>query len=400
MRFIPDLTPRPLYLHLKQDRSKAILQGHPWVFAHTLKELPPTSPGTRALLKDKDGKIIAKGMYDPKSVLAFRVCAQATENLDDDLIVTRLQSAITLRQRLFPQPSTTNAYRLINGEGDLLPGLVCDIYNDCAVFQLDGAGPAGFWNIEEIAAWLAPKLSLKHLLFKARSNDSADTRNLGGTQFNGVATFRENNLCFEADLLKGQKTGFFLDQRDNRKKIGELSKGQRVLNLFGYTGGFSVYAGAGGAREVTTVDLAKPAILAAQKNWELNDLRTPHEAVATDAFEFLDKSKLDRQQWDIVVVDPPSFASSKETVEKAQLSYIRLLTLATQVTTSGGILAASSCSSHISSEMFYSICEQAISKARGRGTILSISGQPEDHPFPLACEELRYLKFMLIQISK
>lgn len=408
MPFIPTKTPRPFYLHLSQDRTKAILQGHPWVFAHSLKELPKAPSGTRALLKDKSGKIIAKGIYDPASQLAFRVCCLENEDLGEALIQDRIERAIALRAGIFkaqPTNSTSNtplttAYRLINGEGDRLPGLICDIYADSAVFQLDGEGPQGFWNIEDISTWLMSKLALRHVILKARSKSKQDAQNLSKTSFDGIVRFHENGLSFEADLLRGQKTGFFLDQRDNRKEIGGISVGKRVLNLFGYTGGFSVYAAAAGASDVTTVDSAKPAMLSAQRNWELNELSLPHHFVVADAFDYLSNAHQQKRRWDIVIIDPPSFASSQKLVEKAEMNYISLLSSGVDVTESGGILAASSCSSHITPVMFYNIVERAISKARARGTVLAVLGQPKDHPFPLACQELRYLKFMLVRIER
>lgn len=400
MKMLPELSPRPLYLHLAQDLSKNILRGYPWVFSYSLKELPRVRSGSRALLKDKSGKIIAKGMYDPESQLVFRVCALQGEELDDQLIIRRMQSAISLRKSIISQAKHTNAYRLFNGEGDRLPGLVCDIYNNCAVFQLDGGGPEGFWQIEQIAAWVKEALSLDHCVLRLRSNKEIKSRLLSAKTFDGICEFVENGLRFRADVFKGQKTGFFLDQRDNRRQIGLMSCDKKVLNLFGYTGGFSVYAGAAKAKSVTTIDLAKPAIATAELNWKLNELTPPHQTKACDAFEFLEDAKRGKDSWQLVIADPPSFAPSQKLVEKAKASYLNLLTLCAQVTESGGILAASSCSSHINQEMFYQICEQAISKARARGTILGVFGQPQDHPFPLACPELRYLKFNVIKIER
>ena len=196
-------------------------------------------------------------------------------------------------------------------------------------------------------------------------------------------------------MVKGQKTGFFLDQRENRKRIGEFSRRRTVLNLFGYTGGFSVYAGLGGASEVVTVDIAKPAIAAAARNWGLNGLDpTAHRGVACDVLEFLREKRTS----DIVVLDPPSFAPSKDKVPQARAAYIKLIEAAAGACRPGGLLAASSCSSHISPEMFLEICVQAISQARRRATVHGTYGQPPDHPFPLACPELRYLKFVLLAL--
>jgi 23S rRNA (cytosine1962-C5)-methyltransferase len=212
--------------------------------------------------------------------------------------------------------------------------------------------------------------------------------------------FTENGLRFRANLIDGQKSGFFFDQRDNRNRIRALSSGRRMLNLFGYTGGFSVYAGAGGAEHVTTVDLAKPAIEDAEANWALNGLQPQkHVGVAADVFKFLEQANAAKDHWDLIVVDPPSFAKSSKHIDAAQESYSSLFTSALRVLDSGGIIALSSCSSHISTELFLEICGTSLSKARRRGTILGIYGQPEDHPFPFVCKELQYLKFVLLKVS-
>ncbi|NJN93937.1 MAG: class I SAM-dependent rRNA methyltransferase [Anaerolineales bacterium] len=176
--------------------------------------------------------------------------------------------------------------------------------------------------------------------------------------------FLENGVRFAVDVVRGQKTGFFLDQRDNRQKIRELAAGRRVLNLFGYTGGFSIYAGLGGASQVTTVDIAAPVLTAAQTNWELNDLPpAKHETVPADAFEFLAGAAASRRFWDLVVVDPPSFASSQAAVPKAIAAYQKLIAAAAAVTLPNGLLAAASCSSHVNPEAFLSACEEGISLA-------------------------------------
>jgi 23S rRNA (cytosine1962-C5)-methyltransferase len=211
--------------------------------------------------------------------------------------------------------------------------------------------------------------------------------------------FREGGRRFQADVVHGQKTGFFFDQRDNRARVGSLAGGRSVLNLFAYTGGFSVYAGAGGARDVTSVDLAKPAIEEAQRNWLLNGLRPSlHHTSATDAFQFLEEARAARRSWDLVIVDPPSFAPAERHVAKAIASYQALFAAALHVLAPDGIAAFSSCSSHVPLPMFLELTQAAVSKARRRAVVLGVYGQPADHPFPLACTELQYLKFLLLQV--
>ena len=211
--------------------------------------------------------------------------------------------------------------------------------------------------------------------------------------------FRENGLHFQADLVQGQKTGFFFDQRDNRGRSRRLAKGRSVLNLFAYTGGFSVYAGANGATEVTSVDLAKPAMEEAERNWLLNGLPPErHHASRPTPSSSWRRPGPRKRSWDLVVVDPPSFAPAERHVAKALASYQALFAAALQVLAPGGIAALSSCSSHVSPQMFFELTEAAVSKARRRATVLGVYGQPADHPFPLACRELQYLKFLLLQV--
>ncbi|MFN8459565.1 MAG: class I SAM-dependent rRNA methyltransferase [Anaerolineae bacterium] len=390
----------PLQLRLARDLTRSIKRGHPWVYAESLRELPPAPPGTLAILLDnKKGQEIARGFYDPRSPLALRICTtESGQTLNEWWAQKRLERALTLRRALFDERTT--GFRLFNGEGDGLPGLIADIYGDTVVLQLDGPGPCGFWHSVGIAAWLAEKLSLKCVFERSRSEGKKASQTLWGETPAGLVTFAENGVHFQADVVRGQKTGFFFDQRDNRQKIREVAANRRVLNVFGYTGGFSVYAGLGGASHVTTVDLAAPALEAAQVNWALNDLPIDWHVVAVaDAFEFLAQAAQQRQTWEVVIVDPPSFAASQAAVAKAIAAYQKLIGAAAAVTARDGLLAAASCSSHVSLEAFLSACEEGISLARRQATVLHVGGQPADHPTPLALPEFRYLKFVLMRIE-
>lgn len=394
----------PLVLRLNRDLARTIKRGHPWVYADALRDLPRASSGTPAVLLDnKKGQPVAIGFYDPASPLAFRVCdATGLAKLDDRWAERRLRDALTLRARLFDEQSAgtqTTGYRLLNGEGDGTPGLVVDVYGSAAVMKLDGAGPCGFWNAPEIAGWLAESSSL-NCVYERRKERGTEGRVLVGSIPQYPVPFVEHGLKFTADLVKGQKTGFFLDQRENRHTIRHLARGHSVLNLFAYTGGFSVAAGCGGATQVTTVDLAKPAIDAAVDHWRLNGLpESLHEALAADAFVFLEVAARERRRWDIVVVDPPSFAPNQESIPKATTAYQTLIAAGARVTSKGGLLAAASCSSHINLEAFLTICEEGVSEARRRATVLGIHSQPADHPTPLVLPEFRYLKFVLMRVD-
>ena len=398
MSFILPPQHEPVRLKLARERTRMLKQGYPWIYRDWLKDLPPAPAGSRAMVRDKEGALLAFGMYDPAGPLAVRVCALEREQLDDDLVRAKLDAALALRRALF-DASATDGFRLLNGEGDGLPGLTCDLYADRAVLKLDGDAPAAFWNVDAVADWLAGRLGVAGVFLKFRADAKTRGRPVRGPVPSEPARFRENNLHFQANLVEGQKTGFFFDQRDNRARIGALARGRSVLNLFAYTGGFSVYAGAGGATRVTSVDLAKPAVEDARRNWLLNDLPPDaHEAVAVDAFQFLEEARAAKRSWDLVVVDPPSFAPAARHVERALASYQTLFASALQVLAPGGIAALSSCSSHVSTQMFLELTEAAVSKARRRATVLGVHGQPADHPFPLVCRELQYLKFLLLQV--
>ncbi|MEA2708635.1 MAG: rRNA (cytosine1962-C5)-methyltransferase [Phycisphaerales bacterium] len=389
---------QPVKLNLVRDRTRMLKQGYPWIYRDWLEELPAAPAGSRAIVRDKDGSLLAFGMYDPIGPLAVRVCALERERLDDDFILAKLEAALLLRRTLFDE-AATNGFRLLNGEGDGLPGVTCDLYARHAVLKLDGDAPAAFWNVDALADWLRERLSIENVFLKYRSDAKTRGRAVRGNIPAEPIPFLENGLHFQADLVQGQKTGFFFDQRDNRARIGALAKGRSVLNLFAYTGGFSVYAGIAGARDVTSVDLAKPAMEESQRNWLLNGLPPAlHHTSATDAFEFLEVARAAKRSWELIIVDPPSFAPAERHVTKALASYQALFVAALHVLASGGIVAFSSCSSHVSLPMFFEVIEAAMSKARRRAVVLGVHGQPADHPFPLACSELQYLKFVLLQV--
>ncbi len=401
LHFLQSYSTPPVRLRLARNLTRAVKQGHPWVFAEALRELPAAPSGAPAVLLDnKKGRAIGRGFYDPHSALALRVCtAEPDQPLDDRWAQVRFERALALRRALFDD--RTNGFRLFNGEGDGLPGLICDLYGEVAVIQLDGAGPGGFWNPAGIAEWLVQTLSLRWVYWRNQARGATGGELLrGDPPLPQPAPFLENGIRFTADVSRGQKTGFFLDQRDNRQWIKALAAGRRVLNLFGYTGGFSVYAGLGGASQVTTVDLAEAALAAAHSHWRLNGLEPGnHTVVKADAFDFLQKAGQAHQQWELVVLDPPSFAASKEAVPQALAAYQRLIAGGAAVMAGDGLLAAASCSSHVAPDSFLQVCAEGVAQARRRATVLGIYGQPADHPWPLACSELRYLKFALLRID-
>ena len=391
---------RPVELHLSRDLVRNIKRGHAWVFRDALKKTPAAEAGAHALLKDRKGRPLARGYYDPEGILAFRVCStRPSEALDDPWAAQRMSRALSVRRRGVLSASTTG-YRLFNGEGDGLPGLVCDVYGDAAVIKLDGPIARAFWDAKGIAQWVAAKVGVTTVYERMRTRGEAEGRPLVGDAPESPVSFLEHGLRFTADLKRGQKTGFFLDQRENRARIRQWSKGARVLNLFAYTGGFSVYATAGGAEHVITVDLARPAVEAATEHMRLNGIPDAgHSEVTADVFEYLDAEASAGNTYDLVIVDPPSFAHNRQSLPGALKAYTRLATLGCRVTAPGGMFVAASCSSHVDAEAFRQVVEEGVGAARRRATLLQSHGQPPDHPTPLPMAELRYLKCLFMQLD-
>lgn len=391
----------PFRLQLGRDITKHIKRGNPWVFADVLADRPKARPGSLAHLYSGKNEFLGTGYYCPNINLAFRMIALEEKKILPAMIQGRMERALNGKRHLYVT-GVQDAFRLFNGEGDLLPGLVCDIYAEVAVIKLDGEAANGFWHPQDIAEWLMKcGLPLKTVYLKRRNNEEEKGQLLidGGIDLTNVR-FHENGALFETHLIDAAKTGFFIDQRDNRKLVGDMARDKTLLNLFGYTGGFSLFAGLGGAKHTTTVDIAPAAIAAADHNWAINNLSPAlHSGVTADAFAWIkDQAKLKRT-WDFVITDPPSFAPNAKAVENAKNAYIEIFIDSLKLVRPGGLFAASSCSGHISFELFLELCQEALSKTRRRGRVLVARGQPEDHPWPLALEEMRYLKFVLFEVT-
>jgi 23S rRNA (cytosine1962-C5)-methyltransferase len=294
-------------------------------------------------------------------------------------------------------PAGTSAYRLLHGEGDALPGIVCDVYGDTAVFQLDTPAVAQLAEAA-MAAVRACRPGLRRALRKGGRRAAAEGPvALWGELPARPLVIREHGLRLEADVLHGQKTGLYLDQRENRRRVGELAEGRAVLNAFAYSGGFSVAAAMGGAARTVSVDLAGPALEAARRNFALNALAVAgHDFVQADAFEYLAAGGPD---FDLVVLDPPSMASSAAAKPQALAAYRRLNELALGRLASGGLLVTASCSSHVSED---ELVEAVAAAARHAGRTLRIlerRGAGPDHPVHPAFPEGRYLKLLVLYVD-
>lgn len=393
-----------LSIELKRDVTKHLKQGHRWIFANCFEEGRSVKSGIQLLTYK--GEPLALGIWQGDTQLRFRVLVLADEPIFRRNNVKRTlelyfesqwRKAVEIRKTF--DLAVTNSFRLINGEGDGLPGLIVDIYNDTAVIKHDHAIMERTWNAKVIGEKIQAALPQIKCVYLKRRNDADEKgANIIGTLAPEVQ-FLENGVLFVSNIRDAAKTGFFLDQRDNRKMIQYFAKDKTVLNLFSYTGGFSIFAAKGGAKEVTSVDIAKVAIQAVDRNFEINGLQTTHHDMATDAFEYLEQQNIEKKKYDLVITDPPSFAPNEKSVEQAKAAYAKVFSNSIKLVNSEGLFAASSCSSHISSKEFMDICQEAFSRARKKATLVYMGGQPVDHPYPLAMEELRYLKFALFRLD-
>lgn len=390
---------KPQRLKLKRDLSKHIKRGNPWVFADAL-EKSSGKDGVPAILSLK-GEPLAFGISSPGINLAFRVLTLAGKKFDEKEVERRLGRAIQNKIHLLNEEN--KCFRVINGEGDDLPGVVADYYEGVLVLKLDGEACENFWKKEDLAQYFMEQklLPVSGVYFKRKNREEDKGEILAGSiEDPRKVNFLEHGVKFQTDIIDAAKTGFFLDQRENRNFIRSVARDKTLLNLFGYTGGFSIYAGLGGAKHVTTVDIAPAAIEASKLNWRLNHLGETHEALCEDAFRFVENAQSEKKLWDIVITDPPSFAPNQKAVENAITAYTKIFADSLRLVKDGGFFAASSCSGHISFEDFIGIVQEALSKSRTRGRVLLIKGQPEDHPFPMALSEMRYLKFVYLQVFK
>jgi 23S rRNA (cytosine1962-C5)-methyltransferase len=347
---------------------------------------------------ERDGRFVARGLYDAQSPIAVRVVTlDSRQPIDAALVHERVAGALRARRGAF-DPQETDAFRWVNGEGDFLPGVVVDVYASVAVLRLDGEAVRVWrdWLTAAVVA-LGRPLGIAHVYERSRGGQGEPLH--GGPPPSPVE-IRERGVRFAVDVVHGQKTGFFLDQRENRRAIRPYAAGEEVANLFGYTGGFSVHAALGGARRVVTVDSAQAALAQAKGNFALNGLDpAAHEFASDDAFEWLARARDSGRRFGLVVSDPPSFAPSERALGRALAAYRDLHALALSVVAEGGVLAAASCSSHVDVEAFLVSLSGAADKARRRVRVLEVRGQPADHPTPPAFSEGRYLKFVISRVD-
>ncbi len=388
-------------IYLKPHKEESVLRYHPWIFSGAIAHIDGNpQEGELVLVKDSYGHKMGVGHYQIGSI-AVRLLEFFTDTLPADFIQTRLQQALSVRQALQLITPNNSTFRLVHGEGDFLPGLIVDIYNDTAVIQAHSVG-MHLWrhDIAQAIVQLLPSVrnvyykSEGTLPFKAQLQDREDTYLIGGVS---TCQALENGLTFGIDWLKGQKTGFFIDQRENRALVERYARNKDVLNMFCYTGGFSVYALRGGARKVHSVDSSAIAIEQVNRNVEYNfpDCNR-HTAFTEDAFKFLDTTP---DTYDLIILDPPAFAKHREAIRNALQGYKRLNAKAIERIRKGGILFTFSCSQVITKEMFRLAVFSAAAQTGRQVRILHQLTQPQDHPVNIYHPEGEYLKGLVLYIE-
>lgn len=340
----------------------------------------------------QSGRFEAFALWDEESPIALRVFSRSVRP-DAAWVEARVEEAWQLRRRLLPPD--TDAFRLLFGEGDGLPGVVVDVYAGFAVVIAYSSALARV--VEWVVAALAKHPDIRGVCERTtrRKERSSELRHRAGEPPPQLVMIREHGLSYEVDLAAGQKTGLFLDHRANRRFLRERAQGLRVLNLFSYTGAFSVSCAAGGASHVTSVDIAAPAIAAAERNFAHNGFGAErHLGVAADVFEFLERARAQGERWDLVIADPPSFASSRAELFSALRAYKKLHAASLSVLNEGGWYAAASCTSQVSPDAFRETIAAAAGR-RHRVTVLHEAAHDVDHPYGVGHLEGRYLKFVL-----
>jgi len=381
-----------------QRAAESLRRGHPWLWRDAVaRGLDGVGPGEEVQVSGPDGAPVGCGLADPASTIAVRLWTHGRSPVDAELLRERTAAACALRARLFEQ-AETNAYRVLHGEGDRTPGFVVDRYDHVAVLRTDGDGATA--RAADVVAALTPALeslgvsTIVHRVGLKGQQPRFEL--LRGDPAPDKVTVREHGVPFVVDLARGQKTGAFLDQRENRRRVGELASGARVLNLFSYAGGFSLHAAARGARHVTSVDVAAAAHATAQASFRAAGLDPhAHAFVTADVFAFLEAARKKRETWDLVVSDPPSFAPSEKSVPRALAAYRTLHQACAAVLAPGGVLCAASCSSHVDETAFLSTLDDATLE-RADLRLLEVHGAGPDHPTLPAFPEGRYLKFAVL----
>ena len=390
-------------IKLKRGKEESLQRFHPWVFSGAVAAFPKgLEEGDVVEVHTADGSLVGIGHYQIGSIVVRMLEFGSARAIDVDFFAERLAAAFRLRQDLgLVRPDDNNAYRLVHGEGDFLPGLVVDIYGTTAVVQAHSPGMHFCRDIIARALTELPGLAVANVYYKSETTlpykaqlDPQNTYIIG--DYSGSVAV-ENGLKFNIDWLRGQKTGFFVDQRDNRALLEHYSRGRRVLNMFCYTGGFSFYAMRGGAESVDSVDVSARAIELTNQNVELNfPGDTRHKAFAEEAFRFLEDSY---NKYDLIILDPPAFAKHQNVLNNAIQGYKKLNRKGIEIIKPGGIIFTFSCSQVMTRELFRQTVFTAAANTGRKVSVLHQLTQPADHPVSIYHPEGEYLKGLVLYVE-
>ncbi len=392
-------------IKLKKNRQRSLERKHPWVFSGAIDSIKdPSKNGETVKVVSADGKFLGWGAYSTKSQISVRIWSfDENEKIDTEFFKRQIEQAIDLRTQII-DTKNSNAYRLVNSESDGLPGLIVDKYNDYLVCQFLSAG-AEFWKdeiVKLLSSLLNPTGVYERSDLDVREKEGLIPARgvLFGKEPSDLVEIIENGNKFFVDIKNGHKTGFYLDQRDNRNLLGNFSSGKEILNCFSFSGGFSVYALKSGADKVINVDSSIDALELAEKNLILNGIvSSKYENINDDIFKYLRKLRDANKQFDIIILDPPKFAESVSQIEKASRGYKDINLLAIKLLKKGGVLFTFSCSGHITSELFNKIIADAALDSGRKVSIVKYLTQSPDHTVLTNFPEGLYLKGLVCKVN-
>ncbi len=386
-------------LTIQKGRERSLHNRHPWIYSGAVGRMPEAREGQVVDVRDHSGRRLGYGFFSPESQITCRVFHYTDQNLDvlaPEYWHAKLASAWRLRQQLVADQGT-DAFRLVNAEGDFFPGLIADVYGKTAVLQLLIRGT------EELAPAIADglrALGIEHIFLKTKSVsqriEKVELEGWLGEPGQALVEFVEDGCRFVADIEGGQKTGFFLDQRDSRMLAARMARGKKVLNTFSYSGGFSVHALRAGAELVHSVDSSAQAIELCERNVALNPNADRHQSFCQDVFQFMGQM---REDYDLIILDPPAFAKTAKAVAQASRGYKDLNMRAFRKIKPGGIVFTFSCSQKIDRDLFRKIVFSAAADAGRDVRILHQTTQPPDHPINIYHPENEYLKGLVLQVE-
>ncbi|MBX7242122.1 MAG: class I SAM-dependent rRNA methyltransferase [Bacteroidia bacterium] len=378
---------------LRKGKERALIMRHPWLFSGAIQHVKgKAKEGDIVEIHSDKGETLGFGFYNPESQIRVKLFQSGNEVrvFDDAYWMSKFHQAYTLRKAVI-NPDLTNGYRLFHAEGDFLPGIITDIYAKTASVQIrtKGAEPL----IPLLVKFLTETAGCTSVYHKKEEKEGVW---LQGNE-TGATEFMENGIRFWVDVVNGQKTGFFLDQRDNREKVKQFCKEKTVLNAFSYTGGFSVYAQAGGAKKVVSLDISATATDACKQNMDLNFPDSHHEIITADCFRYL--KEMPEGEYDCIILDPPAFSKHISTVDNAARGYKEINLKAFQKIKHNGILFTFSCSQHIDRDLFQKIVFGAAADAKRNIRILAHLSQGADHPVDICHREGEYLKGLILWVD-